>query len=120
MPKVEYDDHMVSMTNPGHALSALSDPLCRGILAAIGSEEATVSDLVETLAMPQPQVSKRLAVLRDAALVRVRPEGKWRYYSVDGPRLEQIAKWLERFSATINQRLDRLEDVVADIEEDSP
>ena len=110
---------MVSMTNPGGALSALSDPVCRGILAAIGSEEATVSSLVEALAVPQPQVSKRLAVLRGADLVRVRPEGKWRYYSVDGPTLEQVAKWLERFGATINQRFDRLEDVVADIEEGS-
>lgn len=108
---------MVSMTNPGGALSALADPVCRGILSTIGSSEATVTDLVETLAIPQPQVSKRLAVLREADLVKVRPEGKWRYYSVDGPTLQQLAEWLERFSATINQRLDRLEDVVADIEE---
>ncbi len=108
---------MVSMTNPGGALSALSDPVCRGILSAIGPSEATVTDLVEILAIPQPQVSKRLAVLREADLVKVRPEGKWRYYSVDGPTLQQIAEWLARFSATINQRLDRLEDVVADIEE---
>lgn len=110
---------MTSLTNPGDALSALADPVRRGILAAIGSEETTVSDLVERLAISQPQVSKHLAVLRDAELVRVRPEGKWRYYSVDGPSLEQVAKWLEQFSATINQRLDRLEDVVAEIEEGS-
>lgn len=108
---------MVSAANPANALSALSDPVRRGILAAIGSEEATVSDLVAALAVPQPQVSKHLAVLREAALVRVRPEGKWRYYSVDGPSLQQVAEWLVDFSATINQRLDRLEDVVADIEE---
>lgn len=114
-----YDVHMVSMTNPGDALSALADPVRRGILAAIGSQETTVSDLVDKLAMSQPQVSKHLAVLREAELVRVRPEGKWRYYSVDGPSLEQVAKWLEQFSATINQRLDRLEDVVAEIEEGS-
>lgn len=117
---MEYDTHMVSLANPGGALSALSDPVCRGILATIGSQESTVSDLVGKLAISQPQVSKRLAVLREAELVRVRPEGKWRYYSVDGPTLEQLAQWLARFSATINQRLDRLEDVVAEIEEDSP
>ena len=99
------------------APSTLADPVCRGILATIGTDEVTVSDLVESLAMPQPQVSKRLAVLREADLVRVRPEGKWRYYSVDGPSLQQLAEWLARFSATINERLDRLEDVVADIEE---
>lgn len=116
---MEYDVHVVSMSDPGGALSALADPVRRGILASIGSREVTVSDLVEALTMPQPQVSKHLAVLRSAALVRVRPEGKWRFYSVDGPSLQQLARWLERFSATINQRLDRLEDVVARIEEGS-
>ena len=116
---MEYDDRMVSMTNPGDALSAISDEVRRGILAAIGPDEATVSDLVDKLAISQPQVSKHLAILRAAELVRVRPEGKWRYYSVDRPTLEQLTKWLERFSATINQRLDRLEDVVAEIEEGS-
>lgn len=108
---------MVSTTNPDIALPALSDAVRRGILTAIGPNEVTVSDLVESLAISQPQVSKHLAVLRDADLVRVRPEGKWRYYSVDGPALQQVAAWLERFSATVNQRLDRLEDVVAEIEE---
>ena len=116
---MEYDYAMVSLTNPGDALSAISDDVRRGILAAIGAEEATVSDLVDKLAISQPQVSKHLAVLREAELVRVRPEGKWRFYSVDGSSLERLAKWLERFSATINQRLDRLEDVVAEIEEGS-
>ena len=76
-----------------------------------------MSRLVERLAISQPQVSKHLAVLREAGLVRVRPVGKWRWYSVDGPALEQVAKWLERFSVTVNERLDRLEDVVAEIEE---
>ena len=119
MLNMEYDYAMVSLTNPGDALSAISDDVRRGILAAIGPEEATISDLVDKLAISQPQVSKHLAVLREAELVRVRPEGKWRFYSVDGSSLERLAKWLERFSATINQRLDRLEDVVAEIEEGS-
>lgn len=108
---------MAGTPTPSLALSALSDPARRDILAALGAGEATVSRLVERLAISQSQVSKHLAVLRKAGLVRVRPVGKWRWYSVDGPALEQVVKWLERFSATVNERLDRLDDTVADIEE---
>lgn len=102
---------------PSEALVALSDHVRRDILATLGTDEATVSQLVERLAISQPQVSKHLAALREAGLVRVRPAGKWRWYSVDGAALERVVQWLERFSATINERLDRLDDVVADIEE---
>lgn len=102
------------------AFRALSDPLCRELLAAIGEGEATVSELVERLAVSQPQVSKHLGVLKEAGLVRVRPQGKWRFYSVDGRSLRQVLEWLERFTAAWNERLDRLEDVVAEIEEEVP
>lgn len=102
------------------AFKALSDPVCRELLAAIGEGEATVSELVERTAMSQPQVSKHLGVLKEAGLVRVRPQGKWRYYSVDGRAFRQVLEWLERFAAAWNERLDRLEDVVAALEEEEP
>ena len=100
------------------AFAALADPVRRDLLTAIGQAEVTVTELVERLAMPQPQVSKHLGVLKEAGLVRVRPHGRWRYYSVDGGALRQVLAWLERFSATWNERLDRLDDVVAEIEEE--
>lgn len=108
---------MASTNSPGTALAALSDPVRRDILVALGPAEATVSELVERLAVSQPQVSKHLAALRGAGLVNVRPEGKWRYYSVNSPALERVVKWLERFSAIVNERMDRLDDAVAEIEE---
>lgn len=105
------------MTDPGGALTALADPVRRDIMALLGPDEVTVSDLVDRLTISQPRVSKHLAVLRQAALVRVRTAGKWRYYSVDDAGLERVAKWLEQFREAVNQSLDRLEDVVAEIEE---
>ncbi len=104
----------------GSAFAALSDPVCRDLLTAIGEGEATVSELVDRLAMSQPQVSKHLGVLKEAGLVRVRPQGRWRFYSVEGRALRQVLEWLERFTAAWNDRLDRLDDVVAGLEEEVP
>jgi DNA-binding transcriptional ArsR family regulator len=110
----------VAKARASDAFAALSDPVRRDLLTAIGEGEVTVSELVERLAIPQPQVSKHLGVLKEAGLVHVRPQGKWRYYSVAGRALKQVLEWLERFSATWNERLDRLDDVVAELEEEGP
>ncbi len=98
--------------------TALSDPTRRDLIAAIGEGEATVSELVELLDMAQPQVSKHLAVLRESGLVRVRPEGKWRFYSVNGPALGPVIDWANRFIGAVNERYDRLDDLVADLSEE--
>lgn len=98
--------------------SALSDPARRELIAAIGEDEATVSELVERLGMAQPQVSKHLAVLRESGLVRVRPEGKWRYYSVNGPALGPVIDWAQRFIGVVNERYDRLDDLVTQLKEE--
>jgi ArsR family transcriptional regulator len=44
--------------------------------------EACVGDLVAALRAPQTTVSRHLAYLRRAGLVRVRKEGVWKHYSL--------------------------------------
>ncbi len=98
--------------------AALSDPVRRDLIAAIGDGEATVSELVERLDIAQPQVSKHLAVLRESGLVRVRPEGKWRFYSVNGPALGPVIDWAQKFLGAVNERYDRLDDLVTELKEE--
>jgi len=50
------------------------------ILRLVSSHELAVNELVEVLDMPQPRVSRHLAVLRQAGLVQDRREGNWIYY----------------------------------------
>lgn len=48
--------------------------------------EISVSELVQTLGISQPTVSKHLRVLRDSGLVSVREEGQHRYYRLEPAR----------------------------------
>jgi len=48
-------------------------------------KEICVCDLCEVLGELQPKVSRHLAILRDAELVEVRSEGKWRFYALAQP-----------------------------------
>ena len=59
--------------------------------------ELSVSDIVNSLGLRQPTVSKHLKVLREAGLVGVREEGQHRYYHLDYAPLEEIEDWLIPF-----------------------
>lgn len=98
------------------AFNAVAEASRRAILDALGDEEATVGDLVDRLGMTQPQVSKHLGVLREVGLVLVRADGKRRWYRVNGPALRPIHDWVRNFERTWNERLDRLDDLVAELQ----
>lgn len=59
--------------------------------------EISVSEIVSTLELSQPTVSKHLKVLRDAGLVAVREEGQHRYYRLDSEPLEAVEDWIIPF-----------------------
>jgi DNA-binding transcriptional ArsR family regulator len=98
------------------AFNAVAEASRRDLLDAIGTDEATVSELVDRLGMSQPQVSRHLAVLRAVGLVSVRADGRHRWYRVNGPALQPIYDWARNFERTWNTRLDRLDDVLAELQ----
>lgn len=71
--------------------------LQRYIAPGSDSGEISVGELVTTLGLSQPTVSKHLRVLRETGLVSVRDEGQHRYYSLDAAPLEAIEDWLIPF-----------------------
>lgn len=96
--------------------NAVADPSRRELLDAIGDGEATVSELVERLEISQPSVSKHLAVLREVGVVTVRQDGRHRWYRVHGPALKPVHDWVRSFERTWNERLDRLDDLLAELQ----
>lgn len=64
----------------GAALNALADGTRLRILALLGNNEVCVCHIHDSLALPQPTVSRHLAYLRRAGLVDVRREGVWMHY----------------------------------------
>jgi DNA-binding transcriptional ArsR family regulator len=104
------------------AFNAVAEASRRDLLDALGSGEATVGELVDRLGLSQPQVSKHLGVLRAVGLVAVRVDGRRRWYRVNGAALKPIHDWVLRFEHTWNTRLDRLDDLLVELqsEEEPP
>jgi len=63
--------------------SALSDPIRLRSLALMAKEgELCVCELTHALRAGQPQISKHMATLRDAGLVKDRRDAQWVLYSL--------------------------------------
>jgi len=92
-----------------NTFAALAEPNRREILDLLRLEPRTVSEVVDSIGLSQPAVSKHLRVLRDVGLVKVRPEGQRRWYEVDPTALLQIEIWLEPYRQLWSYRFDALE-----------
>jgi DNA-binding transcriptional ArsR family regulator len=79
------------------AWAALADPTRREIFARLSARPRSVTDLASELPVSRPAVSQHLRVLKEADLVRVRPEGTRRIYAVDPEGLRTMRAELESF-----------------------
>ncbi len=86
---------------------ALADGTRRQILELLWSgEELSAGAIARRFPrLSRPAVSKHLAVLRGAGLVRVRRRGRRRYYGLDGRALLDVDAWIERYRASWQRRL---------------
>lgn len=71
------------MFNVDAFYAALNDRFRRRILALLLQEdEVCVCEMALVLRLPQPKVSRHLAVLREARIVTVRRAGTWIFYRI--------------------------------------
>jgi DNA-binding transcriptional ArsR family regulator len=91
------------------ALAALAEPTRRRIVDELRVAERSVGDLVVTLAVSQPAVSKHLRVLRESGLVSRRTVAQQRIYRVEPGPLQELDAWLAPYRRLWSDHLDALE-----------
>jgi DNA-binding transcriptional ArsR family regulator len=89
--------------------AALADPTRRAILARLASGERSVTELAQPFEMSMPAVSKHLRVLERAGLIARRRDAQWRPCRIDPGPLKEVADWTERYRHIWEERLDRLD-----------
>jgi len=95
------------------AVRALADESRRTVLETLADGPATAGELAAQLPIARPGVSRHLRVLREAGLVEVRHEAQRRVYSLRPEPLAELDKWLGRYRALWEQRLDALHTEIA-------
>jgi DNA-binding transcriptional ArsR family regulator len=92
---------------------ALADPTRRAIFERLCRRgEHTVGALTARAGISQPAVSKHLAVLKQAGLVRDRHEGRQTHYTAQLGALAPLLDWTSRMTGFWQSRFDRLEDLL--------
>ena len=81
--------------------AALADRTRLRLLNLMADGEVCVCFLAETLGTNDPKISRHLAYLRRADLVRSRRDGKWMHYSLNPPAEPHAAKLFEDLLAAL-------------------
>src|SRR5687767_10832089 len=89
--------------------AALADPTRRAILARLVTGECSVTELAEPFQMSLPAVSKHLRVLERAGLIARGREAQWRPCRIEAGPLKEVADWTEHYRVIWEQRFNRLE-----------
>jgi DNA-binding transcriptional ArsR family regulator len=109
MPITEYVRPVARASTTSDVFNAIAEADRREILDALMAGEKAVGALVNDLSMSQPQVSKHLRVLSEVGLVRCRAEGRHRLYRLEPARLRPLHQWLAKYEQAMNDRLDRVD-----------
>jgi DNA-binding transcriptional ArsR family regulator len=99
---------------------ALADPTRRAILARLAKGEASVTELAEPFEMSLPAVSKHLKVLERAGLVSRGRERQWRPARLRVIPLKEIAEWTDRYRRFWEERYDRLDEYLDELQGRGP
>src|SRR5580658_725814 len=119
MPISEYGCIVARSSTTSDVFNAIGDVHRREILDGLIAGEKTVGTIVNDLSMSQPQVSKHLRVLSEVGLVRCRADGRHRLYRLEPARLRPFRDWLAKYEQAWNERMDRMDDYLKELQKES-
>ena len=96
--------------------AALADPTRRAILDRLTDCDASVTELSEPFDMTLPAVSKHLKVLERAGLIERGRERQYRPCRLRAQRLARADAWMEQYRRFWEERLDRLDEYLKDLQ----
>ena len=75
-------------------LRALADPTRRDILNMLKKGKLSAGEITDRFTVTAAAISRHLAVLKEADLVRDQREGKFIFYELNASVLEEIMLWI--------------------------
>lgn len=98
--------------------AALADPTRRDMVARLAVGDATVLALARPYDISVQAVSKHIKVLTDAGLVSQSRDAQRRPCHLEAEVFDLMTKWIERYRRQAQERYERLDAVLAQMNED--
>jgi DNA-binding transcriptional ArsR family regulator len=93
------------------AFNAVAEPRRRDILNYLALQERSVNEIVDSLSMEQPSVSKHLRVLKDVGLVNVRRDGRNMFYRTNADAIRPLHEWASTFERFWRHQLSQIKEL---------
>ena len=101
---------MARAATTSDAFNAVAEPRRREILSYLATHERPVGEIVTALSIDQPSVSKHLGVLRKVGLVRMRCDGRHKYYRTNAAAIKPLHDWASEFEQFWQHQLVRVKE----------
>jgi DNA-binding transcriptional ArsR family regulator len=96
--------------------AALGDPTRRAIVERLASGDATVLELAAPFEISLPAISRHLKVLEQAGLITRGREAQRRPCRLRPEALEQVTAWAEHTKRAWEERFDRLDEYLRELQ----
>ncbi|MCU1572500.1 MAG: regulatory protein ArsR [Micrococcaceae bacterium] len=107
------------MSDPlSEAFAALADPTRRDLVARLTGGDATVGQLAAPYQVSVQAISKHLKVLEHAGLVSRDTKGHRSPVHLEAEVFDLMTKWIERYRRRAEARYQRLDAVLAEMNDD--
>ena len=97
-------------------LKALADPIRREILNLLKNGRLSAGEICEHFSVTGASISRHLAILKEADLIRNKREGKFIYYELNTSVLEDVMLWIIPIITLLYNGIARLVNMGADME----
>jgi DNA-binding transcriptional ArsR family regulator len=101
---------MARASTTSDPFNAVAESRRRDILSFLVTQERPVGDIVATLHLPQPSVSKHLHVLLEVGLVDVRRDGRRMLYRTNAQAIKPLHEWTSTFERYWRHQLLRVKE----------
>lgn len=99
--------------------AALADPTRRDLVARLTDGDATVGQLAAPYGVSVQAISKQLKVLEQAGLVSRSADGHRSPVHLEAEVFDLMTKWIERYQLRAEARYQRLDAVLAEIDDEA-
>ena len=82
----------------------------------IAQETLNLNAVAEKFHQSRPAISKHIKILTECGLITIRQRGRERHCEAKLEKLNEVSAWVEQYSKFWNQKLDALEDYLAEVQ----
>ncbi len=75
-----------------------------------------MTSIADHFKVTRPAISKHVKILEECGLVSITQQGRERYCEASMNKLDEVSDWVERYRKMWDERLDRLEDYLKELQ----